>query len=115
MELIFVADLFWQAYLPKQEIGLSECEIDDLVDELLDAENVNRYLHKLEYLNFTKTCVKPEIGKGKIDEALMMFLKQFGVTVLLVIEEYFKNPYSKDTEPTIQLKRSFNFKDISND
>jgi len=37
MELVFVADLFWQAYLPKQHIGLSECEIDDLVDKLLET------------------------------------------------------------------------------
>lgn len=63
MELVFVADLFWQAYLPKQEIGLNEQEINELVDELLETENINVYLGKLQYLNFAKTIAKPEIDQ----------------------------------------------------
>ena len=65
---------------------MSECEIDELVDELLNTQNINVYLEKLKFLNFAKANVKPEIEKDQIDEALMMFLKQFGVTVILVIE-----------------------------
>lgn len=65
---------------------MSECEIDELVDELLNTQNINVYLEKLKFLNFTKANVKPEIEQDQIDEALMMFLKQFGVTVILVIE-----------------------------
>lgn len=65
---------------------MSECEIDELVDELLNTQNINVYLEKLKFLNFAKANVKPEIEQDQIDEALMMFLKQFGVTVILVIE-----------------------------
>lgn len=65
---------------------MSECEIDELVDELLNTQNINVYLEKLKFLNFAKANIKPEIEQDQIDEALMMFLKQFGVTVILVIE-----------------------------
>jgi len=57
-----------------------------LVDELLDAQNIIVYLEKLRFLNFTQASLKPEIEREQINEALMVFLKQFGVTVLLVIE-----------------------------
>ena len=65
---------------------MSECEIDELVDELLNTQNIHVYLEKLKFLNFAKASIKPEIEQDQIDEALMMFLKQFGVTVILVIE-----------------------------
>lgn len=65
---------------------MSECEIEELVDELLNTQNINVYLEKLKFLNFAKANIKPEIEQDQIDEALMMFLKQFGVTVILVIE-----------------------------
>lgn len=35
--------------------------------------------------------------------------------MVLVLEEYFFNTYSKDEESNIGMKRSINFKDISND
>jgi len=65
---------------------LSECEITELVDELLDSEHIALYMDKLKFLNFTQANLKPEIDREQINEALMVFLKKFGVTVLLVIE-----------------------------
>lgn len=65
---------------------MSECEITELVDELLDSEHIALYMDKLKFLNFTQANLKPEIDREQINEALMVFLKKFGVTVLLVIE-----------------------------
>lgn len=86
MELIFVADLFWQAYLPHQEVGLTECEIHDLVENLLNSQNIHRYMEKLQFLNLSKTALKVEIDREEINEALKAFLIQFGVTIFLIVE-----------------------------
>jgi len=59
--------------------------------------------------------ISPETSQKETMEALKVFLKKFGVTILLVIEEYFRNPYSKEDEGCESMKRSLNFKDISND
>ncbi len=72
--------------LIKNDNTLSETEITELVDDLLDAQKITVYLEKLRFLNFTQASLKPEIEREQINEALMVFLKQFGVTVLLVIE-----------------------------
>lgn len=40
--------------------------------------------------------MNPHIKTKETDEAFKIFLKKFGQTILLVIEEYFRNPYSKE-------------------
>jgi hypothetical protein len=72
-------------------------------------------MEKIEFLNFSQALISPEISQVEIQTALKDFLKKFGVTVLLVIEEYFKNIFSKDEDSCGSLKRSLNFRDISND
>ena len=72
-------------------------------------------MEKIEFLNFSQALISPEISQGEIHMALKEFLKKFGVTVLLVIEEYFTNAFSKDEDIYGSLKRSFSFRDISND
>jgi hypothetical protein len=76
---------------------------------------MEKYMEKIEFLNFSQALISPEINQGEIHIALKEFLKKFGVTVLLVIEEYFTNAFSKDEDSYGSLKRSFNFRDISND
>ncbi len=66
-------------------------------------------------MNFKEALIAPEVRQEESDSAFKLFVKQFGVTVLLVIEEYFRNPHSKDEENSGNMKRSLNFKDISND
>ncbi len=72
-------------------------------------------MEKIEFLNLNQVLIAPEIERKEINEALKTFLKKFGVTILLVCEEYFLNPYSKQDENYGSMKRSLNFKDISND
>jgi hypothetical protein len=52
-------------------------------------------MEKIEFLNLNQVLIAPEIERKEINEALKTFLKKFGVTILLVCEEYFLNPYSK--------------------
>ncbi len=85
------------------------------MNQLLETENLEIYFNKIQYLNFKEASITPEISQEETDEAFKLFVKQFGVTVLLVIEEYFRNPFSKDEENSGNMKRSLNFKDISND
>ncbi len=81
----------------------------------METENVEKYLEKMEYLNFRRALIAPEVSKEEIKQFLRCFLKQFGVTILMIVEEYFHNPFSKDDEESCNMKRSLNFKDISND
>jgi hypothetical protein len=85
------------------------------MEGLLETEKLEKYLEKIEFLNFSQAIMSPEISQVEIHTALKEFLKKFGVTVLLVIEEYFINVFSKDEDGYGCMKRSLNFRDISND
>lgn len=76
---------------------------------------MEKYLEKIDFLNFSQALIAPEVDQRTLQSALKEFLRKFGVTVLLILEECFFNTFSKDEDANGCMKRSLNFKDISND
>lgn len=67
-------------------MGLSESDIQKFMDDLLDSEDCQQYIEKLDYLGLRKTLAESEVKGEELNRVLKEFLNKFGVTVLLVIE-----------------------------
>ena len=67
----------------------------------------------MEYLNFSRA--DPELLKpaSEIKEGFKKFLTSWSTTVLLVIEEYFENPYSG--EGVVKREREYDLSEFSAD
>ncbi len=94
-ELISVANFIWLQYLKVMDERFSESELINWGKNLME----NKFQQYIKLLEKTKEiCFENDKAQvfPNFDEAIKEFMNYFFVTVALVIEQFFENPFSHE-------------------